>query len=74
VEQLEGRIAELEDRQGELEKLLAEPDIFSDNSRGVPLLREYKALEEEQNELLVKWEKSQEKLEATRRELGISDG
>ena len=70
VERLEGRIAEVEVRQKELEKLLADPDIFSQKDRGVPLLSEYKALRKEHDELLLKWEQSQDKLEATRRGLG----
>ncbi|NOR05316.1 MAG: ATP-binding cassette domain-containing protein [Deltaproteobacteria bacterium] len=73
VEKLEGRIAELEVRQKELEKLLADPDIFGDKNRGVPLLSEYKALREEQDELLLKWEQGQDKLEITRKELGAGD-
>jgi len=73
VERLEGRIAELEVRQKELEKLLADPDIFSDKNRGVPLLSEYKTLREEQDKLLLKWEQSQDKLEITRKELGAGD-
>jgi ATP-binding cassette subfamily F protein 3 len=73
VEWLEERIAELEARQKELEKLLADPDIYSDKNRGVPLLSEYKALREEQDELLLKWEQSHDKLEAARRELGVDD-
>jgi ATP-binding cassette subfamily F protein 3 len=48
-------------------------DIFSDKNRGVPLLSEYKALREEQDELLLKWEQSQDKLETTRKELGVGD-
>ncbi|PXF56381.1 MAG: ABC transporter [Deltaproteobacteria bacterium] len=73
VERLEERIAELEVRQKELEKLLADPVIFSDKDRGVPLLSEYKALREEQDELLLKWEQSQDELEITRKELGAGD-
>jgi ATP-binding cassette subfamily F protein 3 len=73
VERLEGRIAELEVRQEELEKLLAQPDMFNDKNRSVPLLSEYKAVREEQDELLLKWEQTQDKLEATRRELGMGD-
>jgi ATP-binding cassette subfamily F protein 3 len=73
VERLEGRIAEFEVRQKELEKLLADPDIFSHKNRGVPLLSEYKALRKEHDELLLKWEQSQDKLEATRRRLGQAD-
>jgi ATP-binding cassette subfamily F protein 3 len=73
VERVEGRIAELEVRQKELEKLLADPDIFSDKNRGVPLLSEYKVLREEQDELLLKWEQGQDKLEITKKELGAGD-
>lgn len=73
VERLEGRIAEFEVRQKELEKLLADPDIFGDKNRGVPLLSEYKALWEEQDELLLKWEQGQDKLEMTRKKLGAGD-
>jgi hypothetical protein len=74
VERVEGRITELEVRQKELEKLLADPDIFSDKNRGVLLFSEYKALREEQNALLLKWEQGQDKLEITRKELGAVDG
>lgn len=70
---LEERIAELEGRQAELEKLLAEPGMFNDNNRSVPLLSEYKAVREEQDELLLKWEQTQDKLETTRRELTVGE-
>jgi ATP-binding cassette subfamily F protein 3 len=73
VKRLEGRIAVLEVRQKELEKLLANPDTFSDKNRGVPLLSEYKALRKEQDELLLKWEQGQDKLEITRKELGADN-
>ena len=43
---------------------------FNDKNRGVPLLSEYKALREEQDELLLKWEQSQDKLETTKKDLG----
>ncbi|RPI52354.1 MAG: ABC transporter ATP-binding protein, partial [Deltaproteobacteria bacterium] len=73
VERVEVRIAEIEARQKELEKLLADPDIFSDKNRGVPLLNEYKALREEQDKLLLKWEQIQDKLEITRKEVGSGE-
>ncbi|MBW1718688.1 MAG: ABC-F family ATP-binding cassette domain-containing protein [Deltaproteobacteria bacterium] len=73
VERLEGRIAVFDVRQKELEKLLADPVIFSDKNRGVLLLSEYKSLREKQDELLLKWEQSQDKLEITRKELGAAD-
>lgn len=69
VDRLEGRIAELEVRQEEVEKLLADPDIFSDKNRSVPLLNEYKALRDDLDALLLKWEQRQDQLEATRSEL-----
>ena len=69
VDRLEERIAELEARQEELERLLAEPDMFNDNNRSVLLLKEYKAVREEQDELLLKWEQTQDKLETGRSEL-----
>jgi len=73
VERLEGRIVELEARQGEMEKTLAEPDAFSDKKRGVLLLSEYKAIREELDAHLLKWEQSQERLEAIKRDLGVNE-
>ncbi|MFH1626095.1 MAG: ABC-F family ATP-binding cassette domain-containing protein [Pseudomonadota bacterium] len=73
VDRLEERIAELEGRQEELERLLAEPDMFNYNNRSVQLLKEYKAVREEQDELLLKWERTQDKLEERRREFGMGD-
>jgi len=73
VERLEKRIAVFEVRQKELEKLLADPNIFGDKNRGVPLLSEYKELKKKQDELLLKWEQSQDKLEIKRKELGAFD-
>ncbi|MFO8239712.1 MAG: ATP-binding cassette domain-containing protein [Dissulfuribacterales bacterium] len=71
VKRLERQIAVLEVRQKNLEKLFGDPDIFSDKNRGVPLLREHKALREKQDKLLLKWEQNQDKLEITRKELGV---
>jgi len=71
VKRLEGQIAVLELRQKDLEKLFGDPDIFSDKNRSVPLIREHKALREKQDKLLLKWEQNQDKLEITRKELGV---
>ena len=71
LERVETRIEELETRQGELEKVLADPDLFSDKERSVPLMKEYKKVREEQERLLVQWEKCQTKLEAARETLGV---
>ncbi|MFH2011227.1 MAG: ABC-F family ATP-binding cassette domain-containing protein [Pseudomonadota bacterium] len=73
VARFEERIAELEVRQEELEKLLAEPDVFNDKNNGVSLLKEYKEVREEQDELLLKWEQTQDKLEERRKEFGMGD-
>jgi ATP-binding cassette, subfamily F, member 3 len=69
TELLEKRISELEERQQEIEKLLADPGVFSDKSRGVPLLGEYKTLKEELGELLARWEYNQEQLEEIQKEI-----
>jgi len=71
VKRLEGQIAVLELKQKDLEKLFGNPDIFSDKNRGVPLLREHKALREKQDKLLLQWEQNQYKLEITRKELEV---
>ena len=73
VEILEGRIAELETRQKDLEKMLADPDIFSDKERGVPMLAEYRTVRDTLDELFVKWEQEQHRLETTRKALGLGE-
>lgn len=73
VERQEKGIAELEIKQKELEKALADPTIFSDKNRSVPLLNEYKEGREALDDLLVKWEKSQEKLDAAKRALKVAE-
>jgi ATP-binding cassette subfamily F protein 3 len=60
---VEDRIAKMETRQKEVEKDLANPDIFQDQERSVPLLAEYKNLREELDTSFLEWEKLQEKLE-----------
>ena len=56
-----------------LEKTLADPELFSDKNKSVPLLEEYKAARQKLDEQLLKWEQRQNKLEATKQELGIGD-
>lgn len=72
-ERLEGRIADLESKQEDLEKSLADPDLFRDKNRSIPLLNEYKAVRKELEELIIMWEQNQDKLESTRKELGGSN-
>ncbi len=69
IERLEKGISELETRQKELEKTLADPTIFSDGNQSVPLLNEYKTGREALDELLLRWEKRQEELDAAKSEL-----
>jgi ATP-binding cassette subfamily F protein 3 len=73
LRQLEERIDEMENRKTELEQLLADPDLFKDRSKSVPLLNEYGELRKKLDELMGRWEYQQEQLEAAKRELGISE-
>jgi ATP-binding cassette subfamily F protein 3 len=73
VDRLEGRIAELEVKQKKLEILLAEPDMFSGSNGAVTLIGEHKGLGKKLDELLLKWEQTQDKLETTRRELEVGN-
>jgi ATP-binding cassette subfamily F protein 3 len=60
---LEKRIAVLEKKEQELGQLLADPHVYKDNEKYPSLLREYKAGKSELEELLEKWEKTQQELE-----------
>lgn len=71
LEGMEKRIAGLESTQNEIEKMLADPDIFRDKNRSVPLLNEYNHIREELDQLLSDWEKRQGELESTKKELGV---
>ena len=71
VQYLEGQISELESRQEGLEKRLADPDLFSDQSRSVPLMNEYSEVRAELEELILKWEQSHSQLESAKKDLGV---
>jgi ATP-binding cassette, subfamily F, member 3 len=71
LEHLEEKISALESRQGEVEKILADPHIFGDKEISVPLLAEYKNIREELDKLLLKWEKDQDRLESVKLDLGV---
>ncbi len=71
VEQLESMIATLESGQTELEKMLADTEIFRDKSRSLPMINEYNSNRKKLDALLSKWEEQQDKLEATKRDMGI---
>ncbi|MCD4716314.1 MAG: ABC-F family ATP-binding cassette domain-containing protein [Desulfobacterales bacterium] len=71
LEDLEQRIAGLESTQKEIEKMLADPEIFRDKDRSVPLLNEYSHVRKELDQLLSDWEKCQGELESTKKGLGV---
>ncbi|MBL7203571.1 MAG: ABC-F family ATP-binding cassette domain-containing protein [Desulfobacteraceae bacterium] len=71
LEHLEEKISAIESRQGEMEKILADPDIFGDKEISVPLLTEYRDIREELDKLLLKWEKDQDRLESAKLNLGV---
>ncbi|MBW1768728.1 MAG: ATP-binding cassette domain-containing protein [Deltaproteobacteria bacterium] len=67
--ELEERISDLEKREKELGKILADPDIFRDKKRGVPLLKEYGEVKGKMEELMRRWEYNQDELESAKRDL-----
>jgi ATP-binding cassette, subfamily F, member 3 len=73
LEREEERIAALEARQQQVEKMLADPDIFADKNVSVPLLAEYRNIRDELDERLLQWEEAQHKLESTKKRLGVQD-
>ncbi|MBK5100210.1 MAG: ABC-F family ATP-binding cassette domain-containing protein, partial [Desulfobacteraceae bacterium] len=68
---LEERIAELESRQKEIEKTLADPEVFKNKDKSVPLLNEYHEVRKELDSLLNKWEQGQGELESLKTNLGL---
>jgi len=72
LHELEQRIDILEKRKAELETLLADPEIFKEKSKGVPLLNEYGDVRKELEELMGTWEYQQEELDSTKKEMGIT--
>jgi ATP-binding cassette subfamily F protein 3 len=68
---VEARIDTLETRQKGVEKLLADPELFSDTQRSVPLMKEYKEIRETQEDLLQRWEALQWRLEEAKEDLGV---
>ncbi len=66
---IEERIQDLEARQKALEGDLADPEIFRDERRSVPMLKEYDRIKKELEGLLADWETTQERLESAREEM-----
>lgn len=72
LEEVEGEIDVLELRQKELEETLADPEFFKDESRSVPLLKEYDDVRARMDALLFRWEQVHEELESVRAEFVTS--
>lgn len=70
LEKLEGRIGELESRQKDLGRKLADPALFRDAEKSVPLINEYNDVKEKLGDLLQRWEHRQFQLERTKKDLG----
>jgi ATP-binding cassette subfamily F protein 3 len=70
---LEDRISDLERREREISGLLADPGLFKDKGRSIPLLNEYGRLREEMEKTMLEWEEEQGRLEEMKEELGLSD-
>ena len=66
---IEERIQDLEARQKELERDLADPELFRDERRSVPMLKEYDRIKKDLESLLGDWETTQERLESAREEM-----
>ncbi len=73
LSRLEDRIAELERREKEISTLLADPDLFKDKDKSLPLLKEYGLVREELEESMLKWEENQGRLEELKDDLGLPD-
>ncbi len=66
----EQEIHRLETRQKELEKDLADPDVFKDAGRSVPLLREYDRLKQRLEDLMEDWERTQKQMDTALCDIG----
>lgn len=69
LEATEERITKLESRQKEVEKSLADPEIFRNRSQSDLLLKEYRDVRKELEDLLLKWEACQDRLESAKTDL-----
>lgn len=71
--ELEQRIDDLEIKEKELGGLLADPEIFKDESRSVPLMNEYGEVKKRLEELLARWEYKHNELESAKKSFGIQE-
>ncbi|MBN2418067.1 MAG: ABC-F family ATP-binding cassette domain-containing protein [Deltaproteobacteria bacterium] len=70
---LEEKIAEFETREKEISGQLADPELFKDSSKSVPLLSEYKKVKHKLDDLYAEWEETQIKMEALKQEMGLEE-
>lgn len=62
LEVLEKEITRLEGKQEDLGKALADPQVFKDQERAVPLLKEYRGVKDDLDDLLLEWEQCHDEL------------
>jgi len=70
IKALEKRIEKLERRYSELEKILADPKIYEDGGKSVPLLAEFDEVKKKLDELLARWEFLNDKAEKIKAQFG----
>ena len=71
IQKLEKRIEELEARQAQLEQMLADPKIYEDSNKSVPLLSEFSELKTKLEDLLARWEHQNQKAEKISETLSV---
>lgn len=70
---LEEKISGLEAREKEISGMLADPELFKDSSRSVPLLNEYKKLKQSLEDSISEWEKIQTRMEELKEEIRMEE-
>ena len=60
---VEGNIEKNEKREKELNVLLASPELFADQNKSIPLMKEYKQVKEKLEELINQWESLNSEIE-----------
>lgn len=63
IQETEQQIETLESRKGELEQLLADPELYNDQERFSEISTEYSKVERRLDRVMYKWEEAQEKAE-----------
>ena len=70
---LEETISEFESREKEISGQLADPELFKDSSKSVPLLSEYKKVKQKLDDSYAEWEELQIKMEELKTEMGLEE-